>query len=77
MNAVFGFVSLITLVLPVILIIVLIIYVTRIVRRTEQRAEERLRLDKENSALQQQQMQAMTELNNRLTRIENMLKDVE
>lgn len=63
--------------LPIILIVGIIIYVTRVVRRTEQRADERLKMDKENFILQQQQMAAITELNSRLTRIENLLKEVE
>lgn len=77
MNMMFSFMTLIMAVLPIILIIGVIIYVTRIVRRSEQRADERLKLDKENFNIQQQQIAAMTELNNRLTRIEKMLKEVE
>lgn len=69
--------SLVPIILPLAIFIFLIIYVMRIVKRTERRADERLTLDKEYTAMQQQQMQAITELNTRLTRIENTLKEVE
>lgn len=60
-----------------ILIIILIIFAFRFVRRLEKRAEERLRLDQENAAFQKNQTEAINELNERLTKIENMLKEVE
>ncbi|WP_066390977.1 hypothetical protein [Neobacillus mesonae] len=63
--------------LPLILLIVLIIFVVRIVRRTERRAEERLKLDRENSIMLKQQMNAINDLNARLTNIEKMLKEVD
>jgi uncharacterized coiled-coil protein SlyX len=40
----------------------------------ERRADERLKLDKENATFQQQQIQ---EINNRLTNIEKILKEVD
>ncbi|WP_141434337.1 hypothetical protein [Bacillus sp. 03113] len=73
----FQMISLGTLILPVLLIFFILIYVIRIVRRVERRAEDRLKLDKENATFQQQQMKAINELNNRLTNIENMLKEVD
>lgn len=76
-DLIFQLFSLLFFLLPIILVVCLIIYIVRIVRRTERRADERLNLDKEYSALQQQQMQAITELNHRLTRIEDMLKEVD
>jgi hypothetical protein len=50
------------------------IFGIRVVRRMELRADERLKLDKENAALQQRQIQ---EINNRLTNIEKILKEVD
>ncbi|MBD8005935.1 hypothetical protein [Bacillus norwichensis] len=73
----FQIVSLGTLLLPVALFIVILMYIIRVVRRVENRAEERLKLDKESSALQQQQMKAINELNVRLTNIETVLKEIE
>ncbi|WP_407272870.1 hypothetical protein [Radiobacillus sp. PE A8.2] len=66
-----------TMLVPIAIVIFVIIYVSKVVRRTERRAEERLQLDKENAALQQQQMTAISELNQRLQKIENTLKEVE
>ncbi|MEH7120502.1 hypothetical protein V7128_24235 [Neobacillus vireti] len=65
------------LILPLLLFIFIIIFVMKIVRRFERRAEERLKLDKENSSLQEQQIKAINELNERLTKIENLLKEVD
>lgn len=73
----FQIVSLGTLLLPVALFIVILMYIIRVVRRVENRAEERLKLDKESSAIQQQQMKAINELNVRLTNIETVLKEIE
>jgi Na+-transporting methylmalonyl-CoA/oxaloacetate decarboxylase gamma subunit len=64
-------------VLPLILVILVLIFVIRIVKRMERRADQRLNLDKENAVFQQQQLKTINELNNRLTNIENMLKEVE
>lgn len=69
-NAIFSFVTLI----PILVVIFIFIFAVRIVRRMERRADERLRLDKENMQLQQQQIQ---EINNRLTNIERILKEVD
>ncbi len=69
--------SLLIPVLFFIFVIAILIYGIRVVRRADLRAEERLRLDRENASFQQQQMKAINELNNRLTNIENMLKEVE
>jgi hypothetical protein len=43
----------------------------------EARAEERLKLDREQISFQKDQLKANQELNRRLTNIENMLKEVE
>lgn len=69
--------SLGALLIPILITIFIIIFVIRTVKRMERRADERLLLDKENASLQQQQMQAINELKNRLTTIENLLKEVE
>jgi hypothetical protein len=69
-DAIFSLIPLI----PVILILCIFIFGIGVVRRMERRAEERLKLDKENAALQQQQIQ---EINNRLTNIEKILKEVD
>lgn len=74
---IFQLASFLTLILPVIIFIIIIIFVIRIVRRMERRADERLKLDKEIALSQQQQMQAINELNQRLTNIEKLLKEVE
>lgn len=63
--------------LPILLIIIVCIFIVRIVQRMERRAEERLQLDKENVSFQHQQMKAINELNQRLTNIEAILKDVD
>ncbi len=73
----FQIVSLGTLLLPIVLFIIILMYMVRIVRRVERRAEERLKLDKESFALQQQQMKAINELNVRLTNLETVLKEIE
>jgi large-conductance mechanosensitive channel len=70
LNIIFPILSLI----PFLLILFIVIFVIGVVRRMERRAEERLKLDKENAALQQQQIQ---EINNRLTNIEKILKEVD
>ncbi|NWL87156.1 MULTISPECIES: hypothetical protein [unclassified Paenibacillus] len=60
--------------IPLLVFIIIIYYVISIARRMGKRADERLKLDKENAHLLQQQMQ---EVNLRLTRIEKMLKEVD
>lgn len=60
--------------IPVLIFIVILIFLINVVRRMERRADERLKLDKENATLQQQQIQ---EINNRLTNIEKILKEVD
>ena len=59
--------------LPILVLIFIIGLVIRFIRRMEHRAEERLKLDKETTQLQQQQIQ---EINKRLTNIENILIEV-
>lgn len=77
MNAVFGLFSLFTILVPIVLGVIVIIFVVRIVRRMEQRADERLKIDKENALFQQDQMKAIHDLGLRLSNIEKMLKEVD
>lgn len=60
--------------LPLIVLVIIFVFVISVIRRMERRAEERLTLDKETAHLQQLQIQ---EINNRLTNIENILKQVD
>jgi PleD family two-component response regulator len=66
-----------TLFIYVVMPLVLIIFLVRFMRRSEKRANERLQLEKENIQFQQHQIAAITELNNRLTSIEKLLKEVD
>ncbi|WP_407272871.1 hypothetical protein [Radiobacillus sp. PE A8.2] len=76
-DIIFQLIGFATLFIPIIIIIFVIVYVIKIVRRTERRADERLQIDKDNAALQQQQMAAINVLNQRLKNIEDTLKEVE
>ena len=62
---------------PIVVIILIVIFALSVisaVRRMERRAEERLKIDKENLHLQQKQM---NEINTRLSSIESILKEVD
>jgi hypothetical protein len=67
-------VSFIIPMIPILIFIFIVIFLANVVRRMERRADERLKLDKENTALLQQQIK---EINNRLTNIETVLKEVD
>jgi hypothetical protein len=60
--------------LPILLILFIFIFGIGMVRRMDRRAEARLKLEKENAALSQQQFQ---EIKDRLTNIEKILKEVD
>lgn len=60
--------------MPFLLILIIIIFGISVVRRMDRRAEERLKLEKENAELQQQQFQ---EIKDRLSNIEKILKEVD
>ncbi len=60
--------------IPIVIFIGILIFGISFIRRMERRAEERLKLDKENIELQQRQIQ---EINNRLANIEKILKEVD
>ncbi|MBU9722419.1 MULTISPECIES: hypothetical protein [Bacillaceae] len=71
---VFALLPLLMMLIPLGIVVFIIVFVIKTVRRMDQRAEERLKLDKENAALQQQQM---NEINNRISNIERMLKEID
>ncbi|MBU9722417.1 MULTISPECIES: hypothetical protein [Bacillaceae] len=66
--------ALLPLIFPLGIIIFIIVFVIRTIRKIERRAEERLKLEREKSAILHQQM---NEINNRMTNIEKMLKEVD
>ncbi|WMT42882.1 hypothetical protein RE628_11675 [Paenibacillus sp. D2_2] len=66
--------SIFILLIPILIFISIIVFIIGVVRRTERRADERLKIDKENAYWLQQQMQ---EINIRLTNIERTLKEVD
>ncbi|MGP1906949.1 hypothetical protein ACTSEZ_02200 [Metabacillus sp. JX24] len=61
----------------IIFIILPLIFIIRYFKRMEKRAEERLKLERDHAAFQQKQVKVNEELNQRLTSIEKMLKEVE
>lgn len=69
-----GFISLIVAFIPMIIFILILIFGIRFALRLERRSEERLKIDKENTSLLQQQIR---EINDRLTAIEKVLKEVD
>ncbi|MBS2968101.1 hypothetical protein J9317_04945 [Metabacillus sp. KIGAM252] len=71
-----GFALLITF-LPLIITVCGLIFIIRAFRRFEVRAQERLHLEKENLASNEQQMRRIQDLNQRMISIENILKQVE
>jgi heme/copper-type cytochrome/quinol oxidase subunit 2 len=76
-----GEVEILTTLGPIIIMILMIsvplFVIIRLFRRMEARAEERLKLDREQISFQKNQLKASQELNRRLINIENMLKEVE
>ncbi|WP_217587305.1 hypothetical protein [Lentibacillus saliphilus] len=63
--------------LPVVVIVLVLVYVIRLVRRMERRAEERLQFEKENAAHQEQHIEVIHDVQDRLSNIERILKDVD
>ena len=43
----------------------------------EKRSDERLQIDQQNTAIQQQQMKTLNDLNVRISNVEKILKEVE
>jgi len=60
--------------IPIVIFVVIFIFLVGIIRRMEKRADERLKIEKENATLLQQQIQ---EINQRLKNIEKTLLEVD
>ncbi|WP_027725075.1 hypothetical protein [Tuberibacillus calidus] len=60
--------------IPVFIFIVIFIFLVGLIRRMEKRSDERLKIEKENATLLQQQIQ---EINQRLKNIEKTLQEVD
>ncbi|WP_078381099.1 hypothetical protein [Sutcliffiella halmapala] len=76
-DLIFQSITILILLVPILFLILIIIFIVRAFRRMEARAEERLKLDRENIAFQQVQIKANNELNERLSNIEKLLKEVD
>ena len=73
----FQLISIIMLILPVAFFVFLFLYVKRLIQRMEKRSDERLQIDQQNTAIQQQQMKTLNDLNVRISNVEKILKEVE
>ncbi|GGA48285.1 hypothetical protein [Psychrobacillus lasiicapitis] len=72
---IFGiFLSLLPLIIFIGIFVAIIVFIVSVVKRFERRADERLALEKENTNLLQSKLNGIDE---RLSTIEKMLKDVE
>jgi hypothetical protein len=74
MESLFAFLPLLTLFAPIIFVLLVVFYIIRSVKRFEKRADEKLALDKENTRQLQSKVNVLEE---RLSVIEKMLKEVE
>lgn len=74
MEPLFAFLPLLTLFAPIIFVLLVVFYIIRSVKRFEKRADEKLALDKENTRQLQSKVNI---LEDRLSVIEKMLKEVE
>jgi hypothetical protein len=74
MEPLFAFLPLLTLFAPIIFVLLVVFYIIRSVKRFEKRADEKLALDKENTRQLQSKVNILEE---RLSVIEKMLKEVE
>ena len=52
-------------------------FVKRLIQRWEKRSDEKLQIEKQNTAIQHQQMKTLNDLNERLLNVEKTLKAVE
>jgi uncharacterized membrane protein len=68
--SIFAFLPIVTMIAPIIFVLLFIIYIVKAIKRFEKRAEEKLALDKENT-------RKLHVLEERLSVIEKMLKEVE
>ncbi len=73
----FQLMNFVILILPIVFIILIIYFGIKYVKRAEKRADERLKLDKESTILQEQQLKLIESLNVRLSRIEKTLNEIE
>ncbi|MDQ0155759.1 hypothetical protein [Robertmurraya andreesenii] len=76
-DMIFQLFGLAVMLLPLVLIVLIIYFGVKYIRRAEKRADERLNLDKESSLLQEQQLKLIESLNERLTRIEKTLNEID
>ena len=76
-DVLFQFISIILVLLPVAFILFLFMFVKRLIQRWEKRSDERLQIEKQNTAIQHQQMKTLNDLNERLLNVEKTLKAVE
>lgn len=60
--------------IPIVIFVVIFIFLVGLIRRMEKRSDERLKIEKENATLLQQQIQ---EINQRLKNIEKTLQEVD
>ena len=74
MDSFFGFLPLLTMFAPILFLLIIVFYVVKSIKRFEKRADEKLALDKENT---QQLQTKVNVLDERLTIIEKMLKEVD
>lgn len=73
----FQLISIVMFLLPIAFIVFLFLYVKRLIQRMEKRSDERLQIDQQNTAIQQQQMKTLNDLNVRISNVEKVLKEVE
>ena len=76
-DMIFQLINLAILIFPVFGIVLIIYFGIKYVKRAEKRADERLKLDKESSILQEQQLKLIESLNVRLSRIEKTLNEID
>jgi len=74
MEPLFAFLPILTLFVPIIFVLLVVFYIIRSVKRFEKPADEKLALDKENTRQLQSKVNVLEE---RLSVIEKMLKEVE
>jgi large-conductance mechanosensitive channel len=73
---IFSFMPFLSMLIPIAIFCCIVFFLIRFIRRTERRSDEKIKLEKENKSTQQQQIDTLKEMNERLTRIENLLKEV-
>lgn len=76
-DMIFQLINLAILILPIVFIVLIIYFGIKYIKCAEKRADERLKLDKESSILQEQQLKLIESLNVRLSRIEKTLNEID